>query len=48
MTTQEEQKQAEPYHARRFLYDGKEIPNVPAGMDIEAVKKHLAAFLPDI
>ncbi len=48
MTTQEEQKQAEIYHSRRFLYDGKEIPNVPTGMAIEAVKKHLAAFLPEL
>lgn len=48
MTTQEEQRQAETYHTRRFLYDGKEIPNVPAGMAIEAVKKHLAAFLPEL
>lgn len=49
MTTQEEQKQAEKtYHSRRFYYDGQEIPNVPAGMEIEAVKKHLAAFLPEL
>lgn len=52
MTTPEEQKQAEteaePYHSRRFYYDGKEIPHVPAEMAIEAVQKHLAAFLPEL
>lgn len=48
MATPEEQKQAETYHSRRFYYDGQEIPHVPAGMDIEAVQKHLAAFLPEL
>ena len=36
------------YHTRRFLYDGKEIPNVPAELTIEDVKKHLAVYFPEL
>ena len=36
------------YHTRRFLYDGKEIPHVPAELTIEDVKKHLAVYFPEL
>jgi PRTRC genetic system protein C len=36
------------YQRRRFVYDGKEIPNVPAEMSIEAVRKHLAVYFPEL
>jgi len=36
------------YQTRRFVYDGKEIPNVPDDMSIEDVKKHLAVYFPEL
>ena len=36
------------YHTRRFLYDGKEIPNVPTELTIEDVRKHLAVYFPEL
>ena len=36
------------YQTRRFFYDGKEIPNVPGDMAIQAVKKHLSVYLPEL
>jgi PRTRC genetic system protein C len=36
------------YQSRRFVYDGKEIPNVPNEMSIEEVRKHLAVYFPEL
>ncbi|MCB8980595.1 MAG: hypothetical protein H6657_24560 [Ardenticatenaceae bacterium] len=36
------------YQTRRFMYDGKEIPNVPAELTIADVKKHLAVYFPEL
>lgn len=36
------------YQTRRFVYDGKVIPNVPDDMSIEDVKKHLAVYFPEL
>ena len=36
------------YQTRRFVYDGKEIPNIPDDMSVEDVKKHLSVYLPEL
>jgi PRTRC genetic system protein C len=43
-----ETTQTKQYQTRRFVYDGKEIPNVPDDMTIEDVKKHLAVYFPEL
>ncbi|MBX3057660.1 MAG: hypothetical protein KF770_14435 [Anaerolineae bacterium] len=47
MANEPEQKQA-AYHSRRFVYDGKIIPNVPEGMSVADLMKHLTPYFPEL